>query len=145
MMGGTKSSAAVSAASAAGSRRAVAGTIAEAAAIARRAAEDGRSAADAAPVSSPPADDQERHTRAQPETTDDRADQSPMPVQECPPADSVLMRRSRAGAGQLKDASQEPDRTAVHLILAGRAYAYGKSIVHPDGSKKPGESVAIES
>jgi hypothetical protein len=59
--------------------------------------------------------------------------------------DPVLLRRSRAGAGQLKDATSEPDRTAAHLILAGRAYAYGQSIVHGDSAKKAGDSVAIES
>lgn len=141
MMGGAKSSAAaVSAASTAGSKRAVAGTIAEAAAIARRAAEDRQSA----PASSPPADERERRTPPQGEIPETMCEQSPVP-DEPPPAELALMRRSRAGAGQLKDIAQEPDRTAVHLILAGRAYAYGKSIVHPAENKKPGDSIAIES
>jgi hypothetical protein len=143
MMGGAKSSAAVSAASTTGSRR-VAGTIAEAAAIARRAAEDRQSAPVSAPASPPPNDEQERHGAPSPESSKAALDQDSV-SDGSPPADPVLMRRSRAGAGQLKDASQGPDSGAVHLILAGRAYAYGKSIVHPDEGKKPGDSVAIES
>lgn len=144
MMGRAKSSTAVSVVSVAGSRKAVAGTIAEAAAIARRAAEDRQSALIPAPISAPPVDDQERHAAQLSEDSEVPAGQPPSPEAD-PVANPIHMRRSRAGAGQLKDAPSDPDRTAVHLILAGRAYAYGKNIVHPDDSKKPGDSVAIES
>lgn len=143
MMGGAKSTAAVSAVSAAGSRRAVAGTIAEAAAIARRAAEDGQSDL----VSTPPSDERERHDSSRRDPSDEACD-TPLEASaaEAPPdGDPIAMRRGRAGAGQSKDAAPGPDATPAHLILAGRAYAYGKRIVHPEGLKKSGDSVAIES
>lgn len=144
MMGGAKSSTAISAVSTAGSRKAVAGTIAEAAAIARRAAEDGQSAPVMPAGNSPSADEREGRPPRAPNVEEAASERQTEP-EVAPQLDAALLRRSRAGAGQLKDAVSEPDRTAAHLILAGRAYAYGKNIVHGDGAKKAGDSVAIES
>jgi hypothetical protein len=144
MMGGTKSSTATSAVRNAGSRKAVAGTIAEAAAIARRAAEDGQGAAVPAAGTAPPAGERESRSSSR-STSEQPASERQSEPEALPQPDVIPLRRSRAGAGQLKDPVSEPDRTAAHLILAGRAYAYGKSIVHGDGTKKAGDSVAIES
>jgi len=145
MMGSTRTGAAM-AASAAGSRRAGAGTIGEAAAIAARRAAAGETAeAVSAPasVSPPPPDESERHPAAFPGHGAARPDEEPLSA---PPAqEPIPLRRTRVGAGQVKDLPQVADRTAVHLILAGRAYAYGQRIVRKEEARKPGDVVAIES
>jgi hypothetical protein len=144
MRGVAKMSAAVSAAPNAGSRRAGAGTIGEAAAIARRAAASEEHAPISAPIAVSMDSDTEHHPPAQPEptatemTSDDSA-------RDLSPVEPTPSRKTRGGVGQLKDLSQGPDRTAVHLILAGRAYAYGQSIVHKEEEQKPGDVLAIES
>jgi hypothetical protein len=144
MMGGAKSSTAPSAVSRASSRKTVAGTIAEAAAIARRAAEDGQSAPVAMAGATPSANERDGGSPL-PRHSEERVSERQALTEGSAPSDPVLLRRTRAGAGQLKDPVSEPDRTAAHLILAGRAYAYGRSIVHGDGGRKAGDSVAIES
>lgn len=143
MMGSTRTGAAV-AASAAGSRRAGAGTIGEAAAIAARHAAAGEAAeAVSAPTPvSPPPDEREHHPAPSPSHGAAHPDAEPPGAS---PVEPIPLRRTRAGAGQVKELPQAPDRTAVHLILAGRAYAYGQRIVRKEEARKPGDVVAIES
>jgi hypothetical protein len=144
MMGSTRTGAAT-AASAAGSRRTGAGTIGEAAAIAARraaATETAEAVSAPAPVAPPP-DEREDHPAASPGHGAAHPDAEPPGAQ--PAAEPIPLRRTRAGAGQIKELPQALDRTAVHLILAGRAYAYGQRIVRKEEAQKPGDVVAIES
>lgn len=62
------------------------------------------------------------------------------------PSELAPMRRARAGVGLLKEPVQSPqaDKTAIHLILAGRAYAYGQRIVRKEDGKL-GDVLAIMS
>ena len=139
MMGETKKTSAVtSAAPSAGANRIVAGTIGEVAAIARRATTGGE------PMPMP-------LTTAVPDSLADKR-QTPVPVElEAPPEaalDPLLTRRTRAGAGHLKDTGgQGSDHAtaAAHLILADRAYAYGRHIVAKDKGIKLGDVLAIDS
>lgn len=143
MMGGAKSGAGLTAAPAT-TKRAGAGTIGETAAIARRsAAGDGDSAPEASfavAAAQPPDPGQHKHsatiTAAKPEVPVAEASQH---------HDGIQLRRSRAGAGLLKEASSGSDNSATHLILAGRAYAYGQHIVRNDDGQKPGDVLAINS
>ena len=141
MMGETKKASTVtSAAPSAGAGRIVAGTIGEAAAIARRAA-TGES------------DSLPRQAAVPDSHADER--QIPAPVEtEAPPEaapDPLLTRRTRAGAGHLKDTGKDSGQggdqatAAAHLILADRAYAYGRHIVAKDKATKLGDLLAIDS
>jgi hypothetical protein len=145
MMGAErKANAAISVASPVG-RRSEVGTIGEAAAIARLAA----TVADLKPGAPSPSD-----ALAVPDSDERRrmaASSAPSPVMGTENqgeviSDPGLMRRSRAGAGQLKDEGQsETHRMAAHLILADRAYAYGRHIVAKDKGTKLGDVLAIDS
>ena len=137
MMGETKKASTVtSAAPSAGAGRIVAGTIGEAAAIARRAA---TGEGDSLPKQA-----------AVPDSfADKRQIPAPVEVEALPEAapDPLLTRRTRAGAGHLKDTGQGGDQAtaAAHLILADRAYAYGRHIVAKDKATKLGDLLAIDS
>jgi hypothetical protein len=129
-----KTSAVTSAAPSAGASRIVAGTIGEAAAIARRAATGG----EPMPVFAAVADSlSDRHQTVPPSKVEAPAEVAP---------DPLLTRRTKAGAGHLKDSGQgENPSAAVHLILADRAYAYGQHIVAKDKGTKLGDVLAIDS
>ena len=130
-----KTSVVTSAAPSAGAGRIVAGTIGEAAAIARRAATGG----DAMPMFAAVADSlADRHQTMPPSKVEAPAEVMP---------DPLLTRRTNAGAGHLKDAGQGGDHATVaaHLILADRAYAYGRHIVAKDKATKLGDTLAIDS
>lgn len=141
MMGG-KTGAVLSAASATTNKRTGAGTIGETAAIARRAASANDDLSTELPVSSETASDSGEEDRS-PVMTISKPETVPRPVSTVDIQETVQLRRSRAGAGLLKDTGAGPDRTAAHLILAGRAYAYGQQIVSKDDGQKPGEVLAI--
>ncbi|MGE5538816.1 MAG: hypothetical protein ACM30I_09375 [Gemmatimonas sp.] len=136
MTGGAKPGSAVSVVSAAGSRRGI-GTIAEAAAAARAAAAEPGAVTPSEPHTSHD-QRQRRDDAAHPHSERGHADDEG--------AEAIAPRRNRAGAGLLKETVEGADKTAAHLILAGRAYAYGRSIVEtkPE-AKKPGDTLAIES
>jgi len=130
-----KTSVVTSAAPSAGAARIVAGTIGEAAAIARRAATGG----DSMPMFAAVADSvSDRHQNVPPSKVEAPAEVAP---------DPLLTRRTKAGAGHLKDAGQGGDQTTVaaHLIMADRAYAYGRHIVAKDKGTKLGDVLAIDS
>ena len=149
MMGGaSKTSAATSAAPLAGARRIGAGTIGEAAAIARRAStDDGQSPLFDSPPESLIETDKDKWKTAPSGASLDSEQPSDTSVPPEAAPDPALMRRTKAGAGQLKDDPQSGSsaRTAVHLILADRAYAYGQHIVGKDKGTKLGDVLAIES
>jgi len=150
MIGGAKASSRISAAADNPSRTRGGGeTIAEVAAIARRAASHGGEPAPVAASVSSDANEQAPHHT--PSGGDMQAEPSPEAeiasvAETLPPPDPALSRRTRAGAGLQKEPVQgaSADRTAVHLILAGRAYAYGQRIVHKDEGKL-GDVLAIKS
>jgi hypothetical protein len=142
MMGGKTG--AVSTATTTTSRRAGAGTIGETAAIARRAAardSDAAAAALSAPVEPTLDAGEDKHAPATAPPKPELVSHTEINAES---HDGVHLRRSRAGAGLLKEAAG-PDRTAAHLILAGRAYAYGMHIMRKDDGHKPGVVVAIVS
>lgn len=131
----------------AGRARAGGETIGEVAAIARQTASQGEAVSPAAGTA--PADENRhdlqdfsgaRRRNLAPESQSDGtvvAERAPEPTP---------LRRSRAGAGLVKELVQNPlaDRTAMHLILAGRAYAYGQRIVRKEKGKL-GDVLAIKS
>ena len=147
MTGGAKTGAANAAAPTAGSRRVV-GTIAEAAAIARAAADH----EPAQPI--PPREtsmrvsgrrDRRSHRAPEREASESEtalpADGTGSPS-EGGAEDPAPRRKGAVDPAQVGNA----DRTVEHLILAERAYAYGRSIVEAGPEpKKPGETVEIES
>ena len=130
-----KTSVVTSAAPSTAARRIVAGTIGEAAAIARRAASGGEPMPTFAAVTDSLSD---RHQDVPPSKVEAPAEVAP---------DPLLTRRTKAGAGHLKDAGQGGDQATVaaHLILADRAYAYGRHIVTKDKATKLGDVLAIDS
>jgi hypothetical protein len=143
MMGGAKTGAELTSASAT-TKRAGAGTIGETAAIARRSASHASGDVPAAQSVAPP-----EPTSDSGQNNGSSAVLPPKPEAASSPEaahhqDGIQLRRSRAGAGLLKDVSA-PDHSAMHLILAGRAYSYGQNIVRKDDSQKPGDVLAIVS
>lgn len=147
MMGGAnKASAAMTAAPLSGTRRIGAGTIGEAAAIARRAAmgEERGPVADTTTDPFPESADGKRRAAPLPNSTESLS-KTIEPSEVAP--EPGLVRHSKAGAGQLKGDTQDGsfERTAAYLILADRAYAYGRRIVTKEKASKIGDLLAIES
>jgi hypothetical protein len=128
-----------------GRARAGGETIGEVAAIARRAANRGEAIASIS--SSGDAGDRNAHDPLQSRARDAapaRRDPGPPPENSLP--NQIPVRRTRAGAGLQKEPGQSAsaDKTAIHLILAGRAYAYGQRIVRKEEIKL-GDLLAIKS
>jgi hypothetical protein len=145
MMGGAKKGAANAAAPTAGSRRVV-GTIAEAAAIARAAAD--HEPAQPIPPRETPTRVSGRRDRRSHRAPEREASETAPPADgadapsEGGAEDPAPRRKGSVDPAQVGNA----DRTVEHLILAERAYAYGRSIVEAGPEpKKPGETVEIES
>ena len=145
MTGAMKASSVAS--TAAGRERAGGETIGEVAAIARQAASYGEAVSPAVGVA--PADENRHDSQdsSQPHRRNlsaESASDGAVPAERVP--EPIPLRRSRAGAGLLKDPVQNQlaDRTAMHLILAGRAYAYGQRIVRKEEGKV-GDLLAIKS
>jgi hypothetical protein len=142
MMGGPKAGAEFGASATA--KRAGAGTIGETAAIARRNAAEGGEDAPAASFAAA--------AEPTPDPTWNRGSSASTPTkpetvsatETVKPHDGIQLRRSRAGAGLMKEVTA-PDNSATHLILAERAYAYGQHIVRKDEGQKPGDVLAIVS
>lgn len=145
MTGAMKASSVAS--STAGRVRAGGETIGEVAAIARQTASQGEAVS---PAAGPTPADENRHDsqgfsggprrNLAAESDSDgtlTAERVPQPTP---------LRRSRAGAGLVKEPVQSPlaDKTAMHFILAGRAYAYGQRIVRKEEGKL-GDLLAIKS
>ena len=138
-MGGAKNGAV---APAAGNRRVV-GTIAEAAAIARAAARH-EPAPEAVPAGEITRRHPGRHRDSDPHRANSAAPGNPDDVASRADAEADAPRRACAAPVE-ETPEDDADKTAAHLI-AGRAYAYGRSIVEADpDAKKTGETVAIES
>jgi hypothetical protein len=143
MMGGPKAGADFGASVT--NKRAGAGTIGETAAIARRSASESGESASAPSFAA--AIDQSPDpvlNKGSPEAPPQKVEPVAAPEDPAHP-DGIQLRRSKAGAGLLKETTTAAENNATHLILAGRAYAYGKNIVRKDDGQKPGEVLAIDS
>jgi hypothetical protein len=145
MAGGARNGAAMAVAPIAGSKRVV-GTIAEAAAIARAAAGDESAPAPILVTSQRDRGKQLGKPRASARAEADAG--TPCGERDGIPqaddADSVAPRGGAVGA-VIEKPNDHADTTA-HLILAERAYAYGRSIVETNPEdKKLGDKLAIES